>query len=75
MSAIRDYVSLCLYDEGPLTANEIALITCIPLPSLLMHLSLNREERYMAKLTIEASIPVRRWELAPVDHTNLEIEE
>lgn len=69
MSAILEFVTLCLYDEGPLTASEIALITCIPLPSLLTHLNLNRGTRYLARLTIEAGIPVRRWELAPVDHT------
>jgi hypothetical protein len=69
VSAILEYVSLALYDHGPLTASDLATITCIPMPSLIMHLSLNRGTRYLARLTIEAGLPVRRWELAPADHT------
>lgn len=75
MSFILEAVTLCLYDEGPLTLNQISEITCLPLPTLLTHLQLNRGTRYLARLTIEDDIPVRRWELAPTSHPPEETDE
>lgn len=75
MSEILELTSLALYDHGPMTATDLSLMTCIPLPSLLMHLSLNRGTRYLARLTIEDDIPVRRWELAPTSHPPEETDE
>jgi hypothetical protein len=63
VNEILEAVTLCLYDHGSLTLNEIALITCIPLPSLRDHLHINRGERYSARMTVEDGVPMRRWSL------------
>jgi hypothetical protein len=62
-SDVLDLVSLALFDHGPMTLNDLALMTCLPLPSIRMHLQLNRDVRYRPTLTIEGGIPIRRWAL------------
>ncbi len=71
-SDVLDLVSLALFDHGPMTLNDLALMTCLPLPSIRMHLQLNRGSRYLATLTIEDGMPIRRWALLPMPTQELE---
>ncbi len=62
-ASTTELVALCLFDHGPTTLNDLSLYTGLPLPILRGHLNLNRGDRYLATLTIEDGIPVRRWRL------------
>jgi hypothetical protein len=63
VSEIQDAICLALYDHGPLTISDLAVMTCLPLPSIRLHMQVNRGHRYLATLTIEDGLPIRRWRL------------
>ncbi|MES1994238.1 MAG: hypothetical protein V4457_11780 [Pseudomonadota bacterium] len=62
-ASTTELVALALFDHGPCDLNTISLITGLGLPLLRLHLTINRGDRYLATLTIEDGVPIRRWRL------------
>jgi hypothetical protein len=69
---ILEFVSLALFDHGPLTLNEIATLTQTPLPSLRGHLLAHLGERYGCATDTTLGFPVRVWFLLPAPNTSTE---
>jgi hypothetical protein len=70
-SDILEFVSLALFDHGPLTLNEIAAITQTPLPSLRGHLLAHLGERYGCATSTVLGFPVRVWFLLNVPNPSI----